>query len=64
MNHKIPELDPSWPDCMLCSDTGLSDKTGEWRFCGCPAGKELRDADPHAADRAQENLNRLIQKCG
>jgi len=61
--HKVNDLDPSWPLCMLCHDTGLSDKRGSWEYCGCPAGGKLRDADPQAAARANETAQRLFQNC-
>jgi len=69
--HKIPDINPNWPACMCCSDTGIEGgelpphpHAREYNYCGCPAGKKLRAADADAMVRGlagllpQENAKR------
>lgn len=47
------------PDCVICDDTGLHDKTGEHEFCRCPAGVKKQVERPEAAKLANEAMRRI-----
>lgn len=49
------------PDCTLCDDTGLNDKAGDWKFCGCPFGVQLLQDKPEAADEANSAMERIAR---
>lgn len=52
-----------WPDCVICGDSGLHDKTGEWEFCRCKAGLKYQAEHPEAAKLANEKLAKLEGIC-
>jgi hypothetical protein len=60
---KVPETDPTWPQCMCCADQGLvgGPKHGhEYRFCLCPAGERRKLADPLAVDESNAIAAKLL----
>lgn len=59
-NHHFPPKDA--PFCVLCADSGLHQHTGEWSFCGCPAGVIRRIAEPGLADESNAILRSLEKR--
>jgi hypothetical protein len=44
---------PEYPDCMFCSDHGVTfDEFNGYRWCTCPAGLDRMESGPHACYEA------------
>ncbi len=56
-------IDPQYPVCMCCHDTGLQHLDGyppPYRFCACPAGSARQQKEPNLCDES----NGLAAKLG
>lgn len=49
-----------FPDCVLCSDGGMHQIEGIWKFCLCAAGISRREREPNAVTEA----NLILEKLG
>jgi hypothetical protein len=60
----VSETDPSWT-CGFCRDTGkiyCAEYEPHFRFCGCPAGRPVFEAEPDWAEQANAAEKFLLPK--
>lgn len=62
MKSRAPLPPKDAPFCILCADSGLHRHTGEWSFCGCPAGVARQAEEPGLADESNATLRSLERK--
>ncbi len=64
-NHVIPDIPPGTPDCLCCHDTGIVGGVEyEFRYCLCPTGAKMKQADVDSMCDGLEEANETRAKGG